>query len=374
MIDLEKLKEVFEDLKGFRFFRAPGRINIIGEHTDYNDGYVLPFAVNKFVFCAIRKNHSEKVRIFSNLFKEIDEFDINDLENKSDKFWVNYPKGVLWVLKTHGYEFGGMDIFLDSNLPVGAGLSSSAAIEMAVLNAVSTINGIEIDRRTMAKIGQKAENEFVGVRCGIMDQFTSAFGKKNQAIFLDTLNLEYKYVPLNLEKYRFLVINTNVKHSLASGEYNLRRAQCEEVLKLTKKKSFRDLKLEDLRDLPKILKNRATHVLLENERVLKSVKALEDGDIEELGILLYQSHESLRDLYEVSCEELDFVVDFLKDKDVIGARMVGGGFGGAVLALVGEDEEDLKKELSMSFKERFLIDLSFENVDSEDGAKEIEID
>ncbi|MDI3472166.1 MAG: galactokinase [Thermotogaceae bacterium] len=373
MINLTKLKEIFGNVKDFRFFRAPGRVNIIGEHTDYNDGFVLPFAVDRFVFCAVRKNNTDKIRIFSALFNELDEFTLDEINDKSEKFWVNYPKGILWVLKNHGYEFKGMDIFLDSNLPVGAGLSSSAAIEMSVLKAVSTINNIDIDKKTMAKMGQKAENEFVGVRCGIMDQFTSAFGKKNHAIFLDTMTLEYKYVPLQLKDYRFLIIDTNVKHSLASGEYNLRRRQCEEVLKLTNKKSFRELKIEEINTLPEILKKRAMHVLAENERVLKTVEALESGEIEKLGELLYQSHYSLKDLYEVSCEELDFVVDFLKEKDIAGARMVGGGFGGSVIALVKKDVEDLKKELSENFKARFSIDLSFEDVQAEDGAMEIEV-
>lgn len=373
MIDTAKLKEVFGELKGFRFFRAPGRVNIIGEHTDYNDGFVLPFAVDKFVFCAARKNDTNKVRIFSALFNEMDEFTLDKIDDKSEKFWVNYPKGILWVLKNHGYEFEGMDIFLDSNLPVGAGLSSSAAIEMSVLKSVSTINNIEIDKKTMAKIGQKAENEFVGVRCGIMDQFTSAFGKKDHAIFLDTMTLEYKYVQLQLKDYKFMIIDTNVKHSLASGEYNLRRKQCEEILKLTNKKSFRELKLEEIDTLPEILKKRATHVLLENERVLKSVEAIENGDIEKLGELLYHSHYSLKELYEVSCEELDFVVDFLKSKGIIGARMVGGGFGGSVIAITKKGDEALKEELSERFKERFSIDLSFEYVQAEDGAMEIEI-
>jgi len=373
MIDLKKLKEIFGSIEGFRFFRAPGRVNIIGEHTDYNDGYVLPFAVNKFIVCAIKKREDKKIRIFSNLFKEIDEFEIKDLENRSEKFWVNYPKGVMWILKKQGYEFSGVDIFLDSNLPVGAGLSSSAAIEMATLNAVASVNGINIDKKTMARLGQKAENEFVGVRCGIMDQFTSALGKKEHAILLDTMTLEYKYVPLKLGNYGFLIINTNVKHSLASGEYNLRRSQCEKILKLLQRKSFRDLKLDDLDGLPELLRRRATHVLTENMRVIESVEALENEDIKKLGKLLYESHESLRDLYEVSCKELDFVVDFLKENGIVGARMVGGGFGGSVLALVDNVEEILKTELSTKYKEKFGINLSFEDVDSEDGVKEIEI-
>ncbi|MCD6545835.1 MAG: galactokinase [Thermotogae bacterium] len=373
MIDTVKLNEVFGDAKKFRFFRAPGRVNIIGEHTDYNDGFVLPFAVDKFVFCAIRKNKSKKVRIFSALFDEMDEFGLDDIENKSEKFWVNYPKGILWVLKNSGYEFDGMDIFLDSNLPVGAGLSSSAAIELAVLSAVSTVNGIKLDKESMAKIGQKAENEFVGVRCGIMDQFTSAFGKKGQAIFLDTMTLKYKYVPLNLGEYSFLIIDTNVKHSLASGEYNLRRKQCEEILKLMNKRSFRELKINEIEILPEVLQKRAKHVLMENERVLKSVEALENGDIEELGRLLYESHQSLKELYEVSCEELDFVVDYLKDKDIIGGRMVGGGFGGSVIALVKREEKNFEEDLAEKFRKRFSIDLTFEGIESEDGVKEITI-
>ncbi|MCD6551227.1 galactokinase [Thermotoga sp.] len=347
--------------------KAPGRINIIGEHTDYNDGYVLPFAVNRFVFLSIER--SEKYLFCSETMNETVEMD----EPKKLNSWTDYIVGVMKSFEKRGYHVPPVRIEVSSNLPVGAGLSSSAAIEVASAFAISEYFGFNLPKLELVKIAREAEVEFVGVRCGIMDQFTSTFGKKDHAIFLDTMTLEYEYVPLKLEGYEIDLVDSNVKHELSSSEYNKRRRECEEILKILGKKSFREIREEELSKLPDTLRKRAQHVLEENKRVLESVEALKKGDFETLGKLLFASHESLRDLYEVSCEETDFIVDFLREKDgILGARMVGGGFGGSVIVLSKKGVfESLKEELFEAYKEQFGIEPSFLQIESTDGVQRV---
>ncbi|AJG41458.1 galactokinase [Thermotoga sp. RQ7] len=347
--------------------KAPGRINIIGEHTDYNDGYVLPFAVNRFVFLTIED--SEKFVFHSENMNETVEMEKIEKLNR----WTDYISGVIKAFEKKGYRVSPVKISISSNLPMGAGLSSSAALEMATAYAISEHFGFHLPKLELVKIAREAEVEFVGVRCGIMDQFTSAFGKKDHAIFLDTMTLEYEYVPLKLEGYEINLVDSNVKHELSSSEYNKRRQECEEVLRILGKRSFREVTKEDLKKLPDVLKKRAQHVLEENERVLRSVQALKEGDFETLGRLLFSSHESLRDLYEVSCEETDFIVDFLKGKeDILGARMVGGGFGGGVIVLSKKGAfEKIKEELKNAYSDRFKIELTFHEIESADGVQKI---
>jgi len=347
--------------------KAPGRINIIGEHTDYNDGYVLPFAVDKFVEVSIER--SKRYEFYS---KTIGEVVVLEKFERLGK-WSDYVTGVLVALEKRGYKTEPVRIEVDSSLPMGAGLSSSAALEVATAYAVCEFFGFEIPKLELVKIAREAEVEFVGVKCGIMDQFTAVFGKKGYAIFLDTMTLQYEYVPLELSGCEFNLVDSNVKHELSSSEYNKRRQECEEVLKTLGKKSFREVTFEDLKVLKGVLFKRAKHVLEENERVKKSVEALKRGDFEELGRLLFQSHESLRDLYEVSCEETDFIVDFLRNEEgILGARMVGGGFGGGVIVLsrVGTFER-LKDRLAEAYRERFGIEPSFHSIGSADGVHRV---
>ncbi|PLV59920.1 galactokinase [Thermotoga sp. KOL6] len=347
--------------------KAPGRVNIIGEHTDYNDGYVLPFAVNKFVFLSLER--TKKFIFHSETMNETVEMD----EPKKLNKWTDYISGVIRAFEKRGFVVPPVKIVISSNLPVGVGLSSSAALEVAAAYAISEHFGFNVTKLELVRIAREAEVEFVGVKCGIMDQFTSAFGKKGHAIFLDTMTLNYEYVPLELEGVEINLVDSNVKHELSSSEYNKRRQECEEVLRILGKKSFREVKLEELGKLPGTLKKRAQHVLEENERVLKSVQALRKRDFEMLGKLLFSSHESLRDLYEVSCEETDFIVEFLRKKEgVLGARMVGGGFGGGVIVLSKKGVfEKIKEDLARSYKKRFEIDLTFHKIESADGVQKI---
>lgn len=350
-----------------RIFKAPGRINIIGEHTDYNDGFVLPFAVDRYVWIEIMEN--DVFEIVSEEFKEKKIFEVP----KKTNTWSDYVMGVVWAFEKRGYEVKPLKIIIHSNLPIGAGLSSSAALEVAVTYGISNVMGFNMDQMEIVEIARSSEVEFVGVKCGIMDQFTAVFAKKNHAIFLDTMNLYYEYIPLNMKGYEIYLVDSNVKHELASSEYNKRRQECEKVLKILKKNSFREVHRDDLEILEGVLFKRAKHVLDENDRVLKSVKALKQGNMEKLGELLIQSHESLRDLYEVSCKETDFIVDFLVNKEgILGARMVGGGFGGGVIVLSKEGSfSEYEKILKESYKRKFGKNLEVLNVKSSDGITEI---
>ncbi|GAB4319559.1 galactokinase [Pseudothermotoga elfii] len=307
-------------------FRAPGRVNIIGEHTDYNDGFVLPFAIdkyievdvsssNEFVFVSHTMNETVGLKKYEKLGK-----------------WTDYIMGVIWAIEKSGCEVKPARIEVSSTLPLGAGLSSSAALETAVAYGLNSIMNLNLSKKQIVDVCVRAEREFVGVQCGIMDQFTAVFGKKDHAIFLDTFNLNYEYVPLNLGEYEFALIDSNTKHELSSSEYNKRREECERIMEVLHKNSFREITYEDLNHLEPALRKRARHVLDENKRVNMAVRALKKSEMFLLGNLLYESHVSLRDLYEVSCEEIDFIVGFLRGRlGILGARIVGGGFGGSVL-------------------------------------------
>ncbi|AEH51421.1 galactokinase [Pseudothermotoga thermarum] len=346
-------------------FRAPGRVNIIGEHTDYNDGFVLPFAIDKYVEVDIQP--SDRFEFHSDTFNETV---VLERHQKLGK-WTDYPMGVIWAIEQMGFKVEPVKIHISSTLPIGSGLSSSAALEISVAYGLREIFKLPIDGKQLVEIGVKAEREFVGVRCGVMDQFTAVFGKKDYALLLDTMTLSFEYVPLNLGDYEFVLIDTQVKHELSSSEYNKRRAECEQALKVISKKSFREVKPEDLEILDPILKKRAKHVIDENARVLKAVKALRENRFYLLGELLYESHTSLRDLYEVSCDELDFIVGFLKGKlGILGARMVGGGFGGSVLVLARKNIiEWIFPELDEHYFKTFGKHPKLIKVQSDDGMK-----
>lgn len=345
---------------------APGRVNIIGEHTDYNDGFVLPFAINKYVHVRISKS-SKNWEIYSEKFR-----DTITLEKPGKTYtWADYVVGVVKILNEK-FEIPPLRIEVRSDVPVGAGFSSSAALELAVAWGMRELLNLPVTKKEMVHLCHRAENEFVGTRCGVMDQFSVAFSRKGFALFLDTATLEYEYVPLNLNGARFYVIDTGVRRSLRSSEYNRRREECEEILRILSKGSFREVFMSELEQLPDALRKRARHVLEENERVLQTVEALREGNVEKLGELLYASHRSLRDLYEVSCREADYIVGWLERRStVLGARIFGGGFGGGILVLSSTPLEELFTDLMKDYLARFKVAPQLLQVDSADGVKRI---
>ena len=324
-------------------YRAPGRVNLIGEHTDYNDGFVLPAAIEFYCWVAAAARKDGKVAIYSENFNETVEASLDSLTPLGKKHWSNYPLAVAWVLRQAGKPLTGANLYIAGEVPLGAGLSSSAAIEVAVGLALVSVSGLAVDRAELAQLCQKAENEFVGARVGIMDQFVSCHGRASHALMLDCRSLEYELVklPANVQ---LVMCNTMVKHELASGEYNARRAECEEGVRnlrtaFPEVRALRDVTLAQLeahrQKLSPRVFARCRHVITENERVKSAVKTLHRGDSKALGALLQDSHRSLRDDYEVSCKELDLMVEIaMAQPGLIGARMTGGGFGGCTVNLV----------------------------------------
>lgn len=344
---IKDLKSHFEHIFGCEpnfGIIAPGRVNIIGEHTDYNDGFVLPAAVDKVITILAGKRSDSIVHIYSETFQEKVSFDLNSIEHDKEHPWSNYERGVADVLQKKGYQLRGMNMVLTGNVPLGSGLSSSAAVEVATAATFREMCNLNIPDRELALICQKAENEFVGMQCGIMDQFASCLSKKDHALFLDCRSLEFEYVPLLMNDLVIVLCNTMVPRQLVTSEYNKRRSECEEGVRLFRQwmpdiKTLRDVNPEMLTDyhekLPPVIAKRCTHVVLENERVINSVNALKKVDISTVGSLMNQSHKSLRDNYEVSCKELDIMVEIAgKVQGVVGSRMMGGGFGGCTINLV----------------------------------------
>lgn len=370
----EKLrKKLIEDfLKNFNgnptVVRSPGRVNIIGEHTDYNNGFVLPAAIDKAVYAAAKSREDDRIRLYSGEFDKSFETTLNALKPTRER-WPNYILGVAAQLQKRGYPIKGFDLAIDGDVPIGAGLSSSAALECATAFALNEIFQLGISKMDMAFIGQKAEHEFAGVMCGIMDQFASVFGKKDHVIKLDCRSMEYEYVPLKLEGYRIVLLNTNVKHSLDDSGYNTRRAQCEKGVEWVKEhypevSSLRDVSMEMLEKYVKpqdeLIYQRCKYVVEEKERLLGGCEDLKKGDIKSLGEKMFQTHEGLRREYEVSCRELDFLVDAVRNNaDVLGARMMGGGFGGCTINIIKESAVDpLINKLSESYRKNMSRDLT----------------
>jgi galactokinase len=364
-----------------RMFAAPGRINLIGEHTDYNDGFVMPAAIDKRIYLAIAPSEKDYSQIWSHDMNHAVRFDAGTLKEKLPH-WALYPFGVINELRKLGYHPGNFKAVFGGDIPSGAGLSSSAALESVFAVALNAVFNLGATPLTLAKAGQKAEHNYVGVRCGIMDQFASVFGKKDHVFRLDCRSLEYTYFPLKLDGYELILADTKVKHSLASSEYNQRRAQCEEgVLMLSTRmvavKSLRDVSPMDIEfgdDLfGKEVYMRCLFVTQENQRVLDTSEALAAGDMAEVGRLLFGSHEGLSKLYNVSCPELDLLADVARNIDgVMGARMMGGGFGGCTINLVRTDAvENFKKVVSDAFTRQFNHAPEFYTVATSDGAGEI---
>ena len=320
-----------------RIFRAPGRVNLIGEHTDYNDGFVLPAALSFATYVAASVRDDRRIRVASRNFDRELEFDLDQPLQAAEKTWAKYVQGVGLILEREGFALQGANLLIDSDVPVGAGLSSSAALEISTAYALATLSGHKLDGMKLARIGQTAEHEFAGVRSGIMDQFVSVFGREDHALFLDCRSMEWAAIPTS--SAQFLICNTKTKHELADGEYNKRRAECEAAAAFLGRTSLRDVSIEDLNErsdgMPEVPRKRARHIVTENERVLSSVSALERGDLSAFGQLMNESHASMRDDFEISCAELDLMVELAHASgEVLGARMTGGGFGGCTINLM----------------------------------------
>jgi len=360
-MDPSQLADQFRKVYGSepRIFRAPGRVNLIGEHTDYNDGFVMPAAVKFSTYVAIAKRQDRKLRIHSGQFGDTPEFDIDNLPKQRTGEWCDYVLGVASMLLQRGSNLSGANLLIHGEVPIGAGLSSSAAIEVASALAFTTLDEIRLPLPDLAKLCRKAENEFVGARVGIMDQFVSAMAHKQQALLLDCRSLEFKLVPIP-DDVRLVVCNTMVKHDLATGAYNQRRAECEEGVRCLAQKdpkihALRDVSPEFLKQnaslLPPLILKRCTHVVFEDQRTLDAARALAEGDLKRMGKLMRESHNSLRDLYEVSCRELDAMAQAAEGlPGFIGGRMTGGGFGGCTVNLVYEQNTE---EFSANIAERY---------------------
>ncbi|ADH61417.1 galactokinase [Thermoanaerobacter mathranii subsp. mathranii str. A3] len=367
-----------------RVFYAPGRVNLIGEHTDYNGGYVFPCALDFGTYAAIRKRNDKKVFMASLNFDLKVEVDLDALNFDKSHDWANYPKGVLKVLQDEGYDFSGFEIVFEGNIPNGAGLSSSASIELVTAVAVNEVFNLNIDRIELVKMCQKAENTFVGVNCGIMDQFAVGMGKKDHAILLKSDTLEYSYVPLKLEGYKILITNTNKRRGLLDSKYNERRSECEKALSYLQRAlpihNLSEVSIEQFEEykhlIPEeVLVKRARHVITENQRVLEAVKALNDKDLIKFGKLMVESHNSLKNDYEVTGKELDTLVEeALKLKGVIGSRMTGAGFGGCTVSIVKEEEvPDFIKVVSKNYKQKIGYEPTAYITGVGEGAREIDI-
>lgn len=357
--------------------RSPGRINIIGEHTDYNEGFVLPAAIDKAIYVAISPRDDNEIHLYAGDYDETHVVTVDTLA-PSDKQWPNYILGVADQFQKRGYEIKGFNLAIDGDVPLGAGLSSSAAVECATAFALNELFNLQISKLEMVKTAQLAEHTFAGVMCGIMDQFASMFGKKDHAIKLDCRSLDYEFIPLELNDYKILLLNTNVKHSLSSTEYNTRRQQCEQGVEWIKQykpevRSLRDATMQMLDEyvLPKdkLIYKRCKYVVEEIQRLLEGCNDLKHGDLQALGKKMFRTHEGLSKEYEVSCKELDILVDAVKhEPSVAGARMMGGGFGGCTINIVKEEAiELLLKKVSEVYTAQTQLSLSAYIVQPENG-------
>ena len=362
---------------------SPGRINIIGEHTDYNQGYVLPASIDKKTTLKLRKNGEKHIcNMTAGNLNESYTFDLSNYQPLKGG-WQNYMMGVVSELQKLNASIEGFDCEFEGTVPIGSGMSSSASLECGLATGLNTLFDLGLDQWQIIKASQMAEHNFVGIKCGIMDQFASVMGKKNQVMLLDCKSLDFQYYPLDLQEYQLLLLNSNVTHSLATSEYNTRRIECEQGVAVFQKEypstlSLRDITLEQLLQhksvLPQIVYNRCEHVITENQRVLQATQALLNKNFELLGQLMYESHDSLQLKYEVSCPELDFLVAETKNKDyILGARMMGGGFGGCTINIIKKTEVDNYIEtISVSYQEKFGIKCTPYSVNIEDGVEVFE--
>lgn len=349
---VKKFQELFGEGGDIRFYFSPGRVNLIGEHTDYNGGHVFPCALTIGTYGVARKREDRKIRLYSDNFSKagVIETSLDDLVYKDSAGWTNYPKGIVWTFQEKGYPVDtGFDMLMYGNIPNGSGLSSSASVELLMGIILKDLFGYEeLTMINLALMGQYGENNFNGMNCGIMDQFAIAMGKKDHAIFLDTQNLQYEYAPIHMEGYKIVIAASNKKRRLTDSKYNERRAECEEALKdIQKVKSIHalgELTEEEFEQVKEAVKNpvcrkRAKHAVYENQRTVQAVKALKNNKLDVFGKLMNESHISLRDDYEVTGKELDTLVGAAwKQEGVIGSRMTGAGFGGCTVSIVREDK------------------------------------
>ena len=382
----EGFRKYYGDTKGAELFFSPGRVNLIGEHTDYNGGHVFPCALTMGTYALVRKRSDNKMNFVSLNFNnaEVTTVELPELSYQKKNGWANYLIGVVWAFLGKGYKIDkGFDLAMLGNIPSGAGLSSSASIEVLMGTALKYMYDIDIDMVEIAKIGQTSENQFNGMNCGIMDQFAVAMGKKDNAIFLDTADLSYEYAPVKLKDAKVLITNSHVKHSLVDSAYNDRRNESTAALKALQTKlnisGLGDLTEEEFEENQYLITNevqrkRAKHAVYENQRTIKAVNALKNNDIETFGKLMNASHISLRDDYEVSCPEVDKLVEIAWNiPGVIGSRITGGGFGGCTVSIVRNDAiENFKKEVISKYKEATGIDAEIYEAEIGDGAGRIQ--
>ena len=344
----DQFRSIF-DVSAVIHAKAPGRVNLIGEHTDYNDGFVMPIAIQYHVNILAAPREDDEIHLYSVDFSAQSRFSLDRIDFDNQQPWSNYQRGVFDQFKKSGEFLRGADMLIQGNVPIGSGLSSSAAVEMATAVAVRSLCQIDISMVELVKLSQRAENQFVGMNCGIMDQFISGMGKKGMALLLDCRSLDFELIPFPSETYAVMILNTKVKRELTGTEYNERRNQCEEGVRLLRQQmpqiqALRDVSVSDFEKykslLPELVQKRCHHVIYENERTHIFAKALQENNASMMGRTLLESHENLRDFYEVSCEELDLMVDLaMSVPGVIGARMTGAGFGGCAIALVEKGTE-----------------------------------
>ncbi|KXF81554.1 galactokinase [Enterovibrio coralii] len=381
---ISNVKASFETVLGYlptHIIQAPGRVNLIGEHTDYNDGFVLPCAINYQTVVAAAKRDDKIVRLVSvDYDNQVDEFDITkEITFQQDKMWANYIRGVVKCLLGRGYEFNGADIAVTGNVPQGAGLSSSAALEVVIGQTFKTLFNLEISQAEIALNGQQAENEFVGCNCGIMDQMISAEGQENHALLLDCRSLETQAVSMP-EDVAVVIINSNKRRGLVDSEYNTRRKQCEEAASTFGVKALRDVTIEEFNAkahlLDDVVAKRARHVITENDRTVEAAEALRANDMKRMGVLMAESHASMRDDFEITVKEIDTLVEIVKKVigEQGGVRMTGGGFGGCIVSLVPPSlVDDVKAAVEAQYEAATGLVASIYVCQAKDGAGLVEV-
>lgn len=383
MIETNELRMRFKERlpAGSRIYRAPGRVNLIGDHTDYNGGLVMPAAINLHAWVAIAPRTDRTLSVFSENFQEEVEFDLDGPPPEPKHHWSDYVRGVTWALEQAGHRLDGAHLRILGGVPIGAGLSSSAAIEVATGYALLQHSGIDVDKVELAQLCQRAENDFVGVRCGIMDQFIACRGEKGKALLLDCRSLDYQLFSIP-NGTRLVICNTMVKHELAAGQYNQRRSECEDGVRLLAGgregvRTLRDVTLAQLendgRDLPEVIYRRCSHVITENARVSQAGAALAKGRVAEFGRLMNESHNSLQQDYEVSCDELDLMVNLARNlPGTYGARMTGGGFGGCTVNLIRDDAVgEFKTRIARDYETITGLAPEIYVCETSDGVKEV---
>jgi galactokinase len=377
------VKRIFEEKfkENPHLYNSPGRINLIGEHIDYNDGFVMPAAIDKGIFFAITLNNSENINCYSIDFDESISVPLSQVRKMDG--WKNYVLGVVNEFQKLNLPISGFNCAFGGNIPIGGGLSSSAALEGGISFSLNNLCSFGLSRKDLALLGQRAEHNFPGVMCGIMDQYANMMSKKNTVMLLDTKNISNEYIPLNIEGYEIILINTKVHHSLAASEYNERRKECEKGMEILKKglniQSFRDIKnteqlLPFKEQMGDKIYRRCLFVVEEILRTKKAANLLKENDLAGFGKLMFKTHEGLKNLYEVSCKELDFLVDKAKEnQEVIGARLMGGGFGGSTINIVKQEAvESFLSKILPAYKKQFNIHAESYDVKVVDGTCEIE--